>query len=143
MRIQIVAENSADADNHIVFGAEAKGDERKQVEKYNVLLVENDFSSVSTLRAVFRAYGCFFTSADSLKKALDLLDQNTFDLVVTNSVIGGQFDGVDVLKKAKKLNSDTLVTIFPEVDQLEADQILSMKLSVCVECLDSLRRQKG
>jgi CheY-like chemotaxis protein len=143
MRIQIAAEEPNDADDHIVFRPDFKRDERKPVEKYNVLLVEDDFSSMSTLRAVFRAYGCFFSSADSLEKAMEMLDHQHFDLVVTNRATGGQFDGVDVLKKAKKANPNTLVSIFPDMDQLAADEALTRKLSICVECLDSLRKQKG
>jgi DNA-binding NtrC family response regulator len=60
--------------------------------------------------ADLESQGFQVTKADSGDRALEVLQENKFDLVITDLVMEDT-DGIQVLKKTKALNADTMVII--------------------------------
>jgi DNA-binding NtrC family response regulator len=80
------------------------------MEKYNILLVDDDPYILEGIGADLENQGFQVTKVDSGDKALQLLQENTFDLVITDLVMENT-DGIQVLKNTKALNVDTMVII--------------------------------
>ena len=80
------------------------------MEKYNILLVDDDPFILEGIGADLESQGFNLTEANSGDQALELLTQSQFDLVITDLVMEN-VDGIQVLKKAKVINPDTMVII--------------------------------
>ena len=80
------------------------------MEKYNILLVDDDPYILEGIGADLESHGFQVTKADSGDTALEVLQENKFDLVITDLVMEDT-DGIQVLKKTKALNVDTMVII--------------------------------
>jgi DNA-binding NtrC family response regulator len=80
------------------------------MEKYSILLVDDDPYILEGIGADLESQGFQVTKANSGDAALELLQDNTFDLVITDLVMEDT-DGIQVLKNTKKLNADTMVII--------------------------------
>ena len=80
------------------------------MEKYNILLVDDDPYILEGIGADLESQGFQVTKADSGDAALEVLQENKFDLVITDLVMEDT-DGIQVLKKTKALNVDTMVII--------------------------------
>ena len=80
------------------------------MEKYNILLVDDDPYILEGIGADLESQGFRVTKADSGDAALQLLQENNFDLVITDLVMEDT-DGIQVLKNTKALNVDTMVII--------------------------------
>ena len=80
------------------------------MEKYNILLVDDDPYILEGIGADLESQGFDLTEASSGDSALELLAQNSFDLVITDLVMEN-VDGIQVLKEAKTLNPDTMVIL--------------------------------
>ena len=80
------------------------------MEKYNILLVDDDPFILEGIGADLENQGFNLTEANSGDRALELLTQNQFDLVITDLVMEN-VDGIQVLNKAKAINPDTMVII--------------------------------
>jgi DNA-binding NtrC family response regulator len=80
------------------------------MEKYNILLVDDDPYILEGIGADLERQGFQVTKADSGDRALEVLQENKFDLVITDLVMEDT-DGIQVLKKTKALNADTMVII--------------------------------
>jgi DNA-binding response OmpR family regulator len=78
--------------------------------KYNILLVDDDPYILEGIGADLESQGFQVTKADSGDVALEVLQENNFDLVITDLVMEDT-DGIQVLKKTKALNFDTMVII--------------------------------
>jgi len=75
-----------------------------------ILLVDDFLSIRSAMGRYLEGMGYRVATAESGKEAIDLMNKSTFDLVITDLVMG-DIDGFQVLKVAKKLHSDTMVII--------------------------------
>jgi DNA-binding response OmpR family regulator len=80
------------------------------MEKNSILLVDDDPFILEGIGADLENQGFTVTRADSGDRALQLLTESDFDLVVTDLVME-DVDGIQVLKKAKALNAHTMVII--------------------------------
>lgn len=80
------------------------------MEKYSILLVDDDPFILEGIGADIESQGFGVTDANSGDRALELLAKKDFDLVITDLVMKN-VDGIQVLKKAKALNPDTMVII--------------------------------
>ena len=80
------------------------------MEKYNILLVDDDPYILEGIGADLESQGFLVTKADSGDTALEVLQENKFYLVITDLVMEDT-DGIQVLKKTKALNVDTMVII--------------------------------
>jgi DNA-binding NtrC family response regulator len=80
------------------------------MEKHSILLVDDDPYILEGIGADLESQGFQVTKTNSGDTALELLRENTFDLVITDLVMEDT-DGIQVLKNTKKLNADTMVII--------------------------------
>ena len=78
--------------------------------KHTILLVDDDDLILKGTGIYLKKKGYQVTTADSGEKAVDLLNNNVFDLVITDLVMDG-IDGIQVLKKAKERNPEIMVII--------------------------------
>jgi DNA-binding NtrC family response regulator len=80
------------------------------MEKSSILLVDDDPFILEGIGADLENQGFKVARADSGDRALELLAETDFDLVLTDLVMEN-VDGIQVLKKAKDLNPHTMVII--------------------------------
>jgi DNA-binding response OmpR family regulator len=80
------------------------------MEKNSILLVDDDPFILEGIGADLENQGFKVSRSDSGDRALKLLTESDFDLVVTDLVME-DVDGIQVLKKAKALNANTMVII--------------------------------
>ena len=80
------------------------------MEKNSILLVDDDSFILEGIGADLENQGFKITKANSGDRALELLAETDYDLVVTDLVMEN-VDGIQVLKKAKDLNAHTMVII--------------------------------
>ena len=76
----------------------------------NLLLVDDDPFILDGIGEDLEGKGYQVTRADSGDAAVRLLEKRRFDLVITDLVMD-QTDGIQVLKKTKETNSETMVII--------------------------------
>ena len=80
------------------------------MENYKILLVDDDPFILKSLGNSLERDGYQVSRADSGEKAIQLLNETVFDLVITDLVMS-EVDGFQVLKAAKNLKNDTMVII--------------------------------
>jgi len=73
-----------------------------------ILIIDDELQILTFLDDLFRAEGWEVHTADSGPSGIDSLEQNRFDIVLTDLKMPG-FDGIEVLRTVKKLQSDTEV----------------------------------
>lgn len=78
--------------------------------KYNILLVDDDPFILKSIGPYLKDKGYQVTTAESGELAVEALSNKDVDPVITDLVMEG-INGIDVLKKAKELNSETKVII--------------------------------
>ncbi len=81
------------------------------MKKYEILLVDDDDLLLSAVGEELESEGYGVTTAQSGEEALAILDKRSFDVVLTDLVMG-LIDGILVLKKSKELHPETMVIIF-------------------------------
>ena len=78
--------------------------------RYTILLVDDDHFVLNGIGKYLSSKGYDVITADSGEKAVDLLDEITFEMVITDLAME-EIDGIGVLKKAKEVNPDVMVII--------------------------------
>jgi len=78
--------------------------------KHRILLVDDDPHIVTGVGKDLESEGFEVTTAESGEKAIELLRNASFDVVITDLVME-PLDGIDVLKSAKEINAETMVMI--------------------------------
>lgn len=78
--------------------------------QYSLLLVDDDPFILEGIGEDLEKKGYRVTRAESGDKAVSLMENTTFDLVITDLVMD-KIDGIQVLKKTKEINSETMVII--------------------------------
>ncbi len=73
-----------------------------------ILIVDDELQILTFLDDLFRSEGWEVQTADSGSSGIDRLEQNRFDIVLTDLKMPGS-DGIEVLRTAKKLQSDAEV----------------------------------
>ena len=84
--------------------------ERIPMRKYSILLVDDDPIITAGTGSDLEEKGYEVTTADSGEKAIELLNQSSFDLVITDLVMA-PINGIGVLAKSKEINPETMVII--------------------------------
>ena len=87
--------------------------------KYSLLLVDDDRFILEGIGADLENQGFKVTKANGGDQAFELLANNAFDLVMTDLVMEN-IDGIQVLKKAKELQPDTMVIIITGYGNLKS-----------------------
>jgi DNA-binding NtrC family response regulator len=80
------------------------------MKKYALLLVDDDPFILTGVGRELAAEGYDITTVENGEKAVKLLAEENFDLVITDLVMEGT-DGIQVLKKTKEINPQTMVII--------------------------------
>lgn len=80
------------------------------MKKYKILLVDDDPFILRGTGKNLENRGYEVIPAGNGEKAIELLEQTSFDLVITDLVMDA-IDGISVLEKAKKLSPETMVII--------------------------------
>ena len=127
---------------------------------YKILLVDDDFLILQAISSALEREGYHVTTAANGKNAIELIEENNFDLILTDLVMD-PVDGLGVLKKAKEKNPESIVIILTgfgdlissiEALRLDADDYLlkpcepeelSFKISSCLEKLELKRKVKA
>lgn len=77
---------------------------------YSILLVGDEPLILNTIGPYLESGGYRVVTAESDREALELLNRSTFDLIITDQVMG-KIDGFQVLKRAREVNPKTMVII--------------------------------
>ena len=81
------------------------------MKKYEILLVDDDPVILKGVKKNLNKQGWYVATAENGEEALDMLEGNGFDLVITDLAMD-EIDGIEVLRRAKQLNPDSMVIIF-------------------------------
>jgi len=129
------------------------------MENYEILLVDDDPFILQSIGPALEKDGYSVATAENGEKAIEMIREKDFDLVLTDLVMD-PIDGIGVLKKAKEANPETMVIILTgfgdlisaiEALRLNADDYLlkpcepeelSFRISNCLEKLQLKRRIK-
>jgi DNA-binding NtrC family response regulator len=87
--------------------------------KYKLLLVDDDPFILEGIGEDLERNGYHVTRASNGETAVELLESNRFDLVITDLIMDST-DGIQVLKKTKELNSDVQVIILTGFGDIDA-----------------------
>ncbi len=77
-------------------------------ESFRLLVVDDDTSMREFLELLLSRENYFVTTAENGNRALDLIDEHTYDLVLVDIRLG-DITGLEVLKQVKKQHPDTVV----------------------------------
>lgn len=127
--------------------------------KYSILLVDDEPLITIGVGNDLEKKGYEVTTADSGEKAIELLNKARFDLVMTDLIMD-RIDGIDVLKKSKEINPESMVIILTgfgditsaiDAVRLDADDYILkpceseeiyFRVSSCLEELELRRKIK-
>ena len=127
---------------------------------YKILLVDDDLLILQAISSSLEQEGYNVTTAANGEKAIELIKENNFDLILTDLVME-PVDGMGVLKKAKEINPESIVIILTgygdlisaiEALRLDADDYLlkpceseeiSFRISSCLEKMELKRKVKA
>ena len=76
--------------------------------KPHILVIDDEISMLELLEIILNKEGYQVTSAESGQKAFELIDEQVYDLLLCDIKLG-DFNGIEVLRKAKEKNPDTIV----------------------------------
>jgi YesN/AraC family two-component response regulator len=82
----------------------------KTYKTYKILLVDDDPLILQSISSALEQEEYHVTTADNGEEAIELINKNHFDLVLTDLVMDN-VDGMAVLKEAKEKNPDGIVII--------------------------------
>lgn len=87
-------------------------------EKKNILVVDDEEITVSLLAMFFQKYPCGVSRAANGEEAIKLLEKTVFDLVITDLQMG-ETNGLEVIRRTKKLSPSTLVFLMTACTKVE------------------------
>ena len=88
------------------------------MKKYKILLVDDDPVLIKGTTLYLEQKGYRVFTADKGKAAIELLQNTSFDLVLTDLIMPG-IDGFQVLKEAKKLHPEIMVVVMTGYGDVE------------------------
>jgi len=86
---------------------------------YKILLIDDDLLALKGISINLKRAGYHVTTTDSGERAVELLEETAFDLVLTDLVME-PLDGIDILIKAKELNPEIKVIIITGYGELSS-----------------------
>ncbi len=127
------------------------------MKNHSILLVDDDQLILKGFSKNFKRQGYHVTTAQDGETAIALLEETSFDLVLTDMVMG-QVDGIQVLQRVKELNPESMVIILTGYGNMasaihalrlgaddylpkpcEPDQI-NFRVELCLEKLEDKRQ---
>ena len=127
--------------------------------KYELLVVDDDANIRKAIGLSLAAPERNITLAASAEEAIEFIKKKTYDLVITDLVMG-RLGGIDVLRETKNISPDTLVTILtgygdisPAIDALRLhaddyllkpceDEEMAERVKKCLETVAMKKRLK-
>jgi len=92
-------------------------------QKINILIVEDEPAHAEVLAEALEAEGYRVTSAHSGEEALRALEKSSFNLVVTDLKLGGEIDGLDVLRTILQSNQNCETVMITAHSSIETCKI--------------------
>lgn len=83
-----------------------------------LLIVEDEDTLRDSLKRVFQREGYQVEAVVSAEPALELFEESTFDLIITDIILPG-ITGIELLKRVKEINPDQIVIIITAYASLE------------------------
>lgn len=83
-----------------------------------ILLIEDEDTLRESLKRVLSKEGYDITGVDSAEAALDLLDYNSYDLILTDVILPG-ISGIELLKRIRERLPDQIVVVMTAFASLE------------------------
>lgn len=80
------------------------------MKKYRILVVDDDYYTLMSIKKDFKSKGYEIITVDNGEEAVELLKKTSFDLVISDLLMEG-INGIQVLKKSKEINPETMVII--------------------------------
>ncbi|MCX5798776.1 MAG: response regulator [Proteobacteria bacterium] len=77
-----------------------------------LLIIDDDFNQSKSLKKILDLKGYQVLTAASSKEALELVAETDFDLVLTDLILKGDKNGVEIFKEMKKLKPKIKVMLF-------------------------------
>ncbi len=87
--------------------------------KYEILLVDDDLFILASIGQNLSSEGYNVTEAESGEEAIELIKSNSFDLIITDQVMG-EVDGIHVLKSAKEKDPLTMTIVLTGYEMLSS-----------------------
>lgn len=78
--------------------------------KWKLLIIDDDEFILKSFAPALEGEGYLVSTAESGKAAVELIENQTFDLIISDLILD-EIDGMMILKKVKQLNPDTAVII--------------------------------
>jgi len=87
--------------------------------EYRILLVDDEVLILASIGRALELRGYAVATASGGRQAIALLESENFDLVITDLVMG-EVDGIQVLKRAKEIDPETMVVILTGYGNMES-----------------------
>jgi DNA-binding NtrC family response regulator len=84
----------------------------------NILIVEDEETLASSLKRVFAREGYSVDIAEDAEKGLELIEKNSYDVIITDIILPG-ISGIELLRKIKEKEPDQLVIIITAYASVE------------------------
>lgn len=94
-----------------------------------ILIVEDEDTLCESLQRVFRREGYEADIADSAETAFRLLDNNTYDLILTDVILPG-ISGIELIARYKEQNPDQKVIIMTAYASLQT-AVEALRVGAC------------
>lgn len=89
------------------------------MEKYNILLVDDEQNILKALRRLFREEHVNIFTAASAQEALEIFKQNSIQLIISDNLMPGM-TGVELINKVREISPDTIRIILSGHSDIEA-----------------------
>ena len=87
--------------------------------KHKILLVDDDPFILKAIGSALEDKGYQVSTAAAGEEAIEIMAERAFDLVITDLVMGS-IDGIDVIKKAKKIDAEMMVMVLTGFGDLKS-----------------------
>ena len=77
-----------------------------------LLIIDDDFNQSKSLKKILDLKGYQVLTAASSKEALELVVETDFDLVLTDLILKGDKNGVEIFREMKKIKPNIKVMLF-------------------------------
>ena len=86
--------------------------------EYSILLVDDNLHILELYKEILSGEGYQLTEATSGEMALEALESQTFDMIITDLNMG-TMNGLKVLKRAKEMHPETMVIVMTGNTEIE------------------------
>ena len=89
-----------------------------------LLIIDDDFNQCETLKEILDAKGYQTFTATHSQEALKLVAETDFDLVLTDLILKGDKNGVEIFREMKKIKPNIKVMLFTGYGPEEEHRLL-------------------